>query len=343
MINIRWISMSALFVILTVIFSACTLSSEEPTVVIYTSVYQVYAEPILQQFEEQTGIRVLAVYDVEATKTTGLVNRLIAEQDRPHADVFWSGEFIQTLLLKDEGLLAPYNSPNNADLPAYFIDTDYYWTAFGGRARVILVNTDRVPLTEAPDGLADLLDLRWEPDRIGIANPLFGTTYTHAAAIYAAEGTNTAHQYFADLAERHVRVLDGNSVVRDLVAAGELDLGLTDTDDACGALANGANVAIIYPDQGEGEAGTLVIPNTVALIAGGPNPEEGQILIDYLLSIEVESTLVASGWFQIPSRNSGARPACPESLPHRVIELPLEDIYHALEPTKTDLTDLFMR
>lgn len=323
--------------------SACRARPTAPAVVLYTSVDQVYAEPIVKQFEQQMGIQVLAVYDVEAAKTTGLVNRLIAEKGRPQADVFWSGEFTQTLWLEEQGVLAAYASPMTAGLPANFLDDDAYWTAFGGRARVILVNTERVPISAAPRALSELLDSRWEASRIGLANPLFGTTYTHAAALYAAWGADGARQYFSDLSARGVRVVDGNSVVRDLVAAGELDFGLTDTDDACGALANGAPVALVFPDQGAGQVGTLVTPNTVALVAGGPHPEQGRALIDYLLSAVVEEALVTSGWFQIPSRETSPRPTCPAELPRQIIRIPLEDIYQQLIQTKIDLTEIFLR
>ena len=61
-------------------------------VVIYTSQDQVYAEPILKEFEQQTGMKVLAVFDSESVKTFGLVNRLIAEKDRPQCDLFWNNE-----------------------------------------------------------------------------------------------------------------------------------------------------------------------------------------------------------------------------------------------------------
>ncbi|MBN1964808.1 MAG: ABC transporter substrate-binding protein, partial [Anaerolineae bacterium] len=61
-------------------------------VVVYVSVDQPHAEPVLARFEEQTGIDVQAVYDTEATKTTGLVTRLYAEREQPQADVFWSSE-----------------------------------------------------------------------------------------------------------------------------------------------------------------------------------------------------------------------------------------------------------
>jgi len=61
---------------------------------------QVYAGPVLKRFEVQTGINVLPVYDVEAAKTTGLANRIIAEAGNPQADVYWSGEFAQTISLE---------------------------------------------------------------------------------------------------------------------------------------------------------------------------------------------------------------------------------------------------
>ena len=76
--------------------SACSDSGNRE-VVIYTSVDQVFSEPLLEQFEQETAITVLPLYDTEASKTVGLVNRLVAEKDNPKADVFWNGEFVQTL------------------------------------------------------------------------------------------------------------------------------------------------------------------------------------------------------------------------------------------------------
>lgn len=89
-------------------------------VVIYTSLDQVFSEPILQAFEKNTGIKVKISYDVEATKTTGLVNRLIAEKDNPQADVFWNSEIARTILLKNEGILALYFSSSAEDIPSQF-------------------------------------------------------------------------------------------------------------------------------------------------------------------------------------------------------------------------------
>ena len=89
-------------------------ASANQEVVIYTSLDKVFSEPVLKVFEEETGIKVLDVYDSEATKTTGLVNRLIAEKNNPRADVFWNSETGRTIVLKREGVLASYVSPSAA-------------------------------------------------------------------------------------------------------------------------------------------------------------------------------------------------------------------------------------
>jgi iron(III) transport system substrate-binding protein len=315
---------------------------ESKTVVVYTSVDQVYSEPVFHAFENETGIRVMAVYDVEATKTTGLVNRLIAEKARPQADVYWSGEFSQTIVLKNEGALAQYQSPSAVDIPAQFRDPEGYWTGFGGRARIFIVNTDRLSRSQYPHSLYDMLDEQYPGHSVSIAYPMFGTTATHAAALYGYLGKERARTFFSSLNNRSVRIVDGNSVVRDLVADGQLAFGLTDTDDACGAVEGGRNVTIVIPDQGEGEMGTLVIPNTVAAIAGSPHPAEAKVFMDYLLDKKSESAMVASGWIQIPVRDMPASP-CINSTGIKTIPVTYQDTYNALKPAQEDLIEIFIR
>ncbi|MBI5685816.1 MAG: extracellular solute-binding protein [Verrucomicrobia bacterium] len=322
---------------------SCQPRHAERTVVVYASIDQVVSEPILKQFETATGIRVLPVYDVEATKTTGLANRLIAEKPHPQADVFLSGEFSQTLLLKNQGVLAAYRSPAAADLPAQFADADGFWTGIGGRARILLVNTRRVPRDRFPRSIFDLLDERWPADQLAIGLPLFGTSATHAAALYAALGPEKARDFYRRLRARGVRVVDGNSVVRNLVVRGDLAFGLTDTDDACEALRNGAPVAIVVPDQAESGLGTLAIPGTAALIARAPHPAEGRQLLDFLLSKAMEEQLAAMGWSQVPLRPSVAAPAWLPPGGFKQMSVNLADVFAQLSTSKKDLTDIFLR
>lgn len=325
--------------------SACAPKTGKQQVVVYTSVDQVYAEPVFQAFEKQTGITVLPVYDVEATKTVGLVQRLLAEKSNPRADVFWNNEFSQTLLLKDQGLLQPYQSPSAAELPTTYRDPEANWTAFGGRARVILINTNRVSKGDEPDSVASLVSPHDSADQAGMANPLFGTTLTHAAALYAALGPEAGKQLFEEIAKSGVKIVDGNSVVRDMVVSGQLAWGLTDTDDACGAIQKGGPLKVVFPDQGSGQPGTLLIPNTVALISGGPHPSQGKAFIDYLLTPQVEADLVKAGSIQIPARPlpAGVDLPCFAGMPARMMDVGFEQIYRSLEPAQADLRDLFMQ
>jgi len=332
-------------IVLAIVTAAVLLvvpEKEKKTVIVYTSVDQVFSEPVFLSFENETGIRVLPVYDVEATKTTGLVNRLIAEKARPQADVFWSGEFSQTVVLKNKSVLARYQSPSAGDIPAHFQDPEGFWTGFGGRARVFIVNTDLLSPSEYPDSVYDMLDDKYPGKTIGMAYPMFGTTATQAAALYSYLGKEKAHAFFLSLNNRSLRIVDGNSVVRDLVADGQLAFGLTDTDDACGARDNGRNVTIIIPDQGEGQMGTLVIPNTVALIAGAPHPAEAAVFMDYLLDRKRESAMVGSGWIQIPVRDIPPSP-CINSTGIKTIRVTFEDTYQALQPAQEDLITIFIR
>ncbi len=266
-------------------------------VVVYTALDQIYSEPILEGFERETGIEARAVYDTEAAKTTGLVARLLAERERPRCDVFWNNEIIQTLRLKNEGLIEPYRSPGAEAVPAGYKDPEGHWTGFAARARVLVFNTEELRRDQVPNTILDLLDPRWR-GRVGMGYPLFGTTATHGAVLYAGWGEERAREFFAGLAANEVQIMEGNATVCRAVADGELPLGLTDTDDVNLQRSQGRPVDWVLLDH-EGR-GALLIPNTLALIKGAPNAEAGRRLIDYLLTPEVETRLAGSPSAQIP-------------------------------------------
>jgi len=328
--------------------AACAGQTTQRQVVIYTSVDQVYAVPVLKRFAAETGMLVKPVYDVEATKTTGLVNRLIAEKDRPLADVFWSGEFVQTLLLAEKGVLQAYRSPNAADIQAMYKDPDGYWTGFAGRMRVLLVNKDKINHDQSPATVDDLLDPAIPPDQVGMAQPLFGTTLTHAAALYALRGPQQGRVFFEALKQRGIQVVDGNSVVKDMVMGGRLGVGILDSDDACVALGNGAPVKIIIPDQSPAEAGgttqgTLIIPNTLGVVAGAPHLAEARMLVDFLLRPETEQVLVDAGWSHVPLHPGLKVGGCFKGVKVIGMTVPMRDIYANLEAAQKDLTEIYVR
>lgn len=317
---------------LAIMLAGCGKKEE---VVVYTAVDQVFADKIFEEFEKETGITVLPVYDTEANKTTGLVNRILAEKDDPVCDVFWNNEFIQTIDLEQKSLLQAYESPSADTIPDYYKSTDSNWTAMGGRARVLLVNNDSLDESDFPTSIMDFVSEKYEGQELAIAYPMFGTTRTMAAAIYAQLGEEAGKAYFQKIVDKGVQVVDGNSVTKDMAVTGQAAIGFTDSDDAKEALADGANVTMVYPDQGTEGMGTLMTPNTVAMIAGAPNDENARKLIDFLLSEKIERELVEDGFFDISIRDAEAEGSI------KGMSLQLEEIYKCLDVSSRDMEELF--
>lgn len=295
--------MRAAIAVLALFVLSCEPSGRE-TVVVYTSVDEPYAIGLFAAFERESGVKVLPVFDTEEAKTLGLVHRILAERARPQADVFWSGDCARSALLKKEGVLEPYRSPSAETIGAEWRDPDAAWTGFGARARVIVYNTRKVSVP--PRRLADLAGPDWK-GRVALANPLFGTTAAHVAALAQSQGEAAAIRLFVGLRENGARIVGGNSHVRDLVARGDCDAGLTDSDDVWIGKGRGDPIELVYPDQ-DG-AGTLLIPNSAALLKGAPRAANGRRFLDWLLRPQTEA-LLARG----PSRQLPVRPEVSDDL-----------------------------
>ncbi len=274
-------------------------------VVVYTAHDKIYSEPLLKEFEEATGITVKPVFDTESTKTIGLVQRLMRDRDNPQCDVFWNNEIVNTLVLARQGLLERYRSPNAKGIPDQF-RTDF-WTGFGARARILIVNTDNLKPEDYPRNGFDFTQPKWK-GRFGIAKPLFGTTSTHMAVLFSQDA-DKARAYLKALKVNDVHVEDGNGAVMRAVAEGRLDAGWTDTDDATLArVRDGKPVEIVVPDADDPAGGAILIPNTVMLMAGAPHSDNGKKLIDFLLRPETEARLARMASAQIPLHPGVERP-----------------------------------
>jgi iron(III) transport system substrate-binding protein len=307
-------------------------SDDEPRVVVYTALDQEFSAVMFEEYKQQTGVRVDVRYDTESTKSVGLAERIIAEADLPRCDVHWNNEILHTLRLEKLGLLQPYHSPRAEEYPAEYRSPDGYWYGFAARARILIVNTDLVSVEERPTSIYDLGSEKWR-GRTGIAKPLFGTTATHAACLFAKLGEQRAKEFFHGLKANNVRILGGNRHVAREVAVGKLAFGLTDTDDAMVEIEAGSPVVIVYPDQHDDGLGTLFIPNTLAIIKDCPHVDEARRLIDHLLSAEVESALAAGRSAQIPL-GKNAKPQTRVKTPAEVKAMSV-DFYQAAEQWET--------
>lgn len=290
--------MALFFIASLSLIVGCSNSSDEAAtqqrVTLYTSVDDEFAKLVVAQFEQDTGIRVDLLGDTEATKTTGLVTRLQSERDNPRCDVWWSSEPMGTILLARDGILEPGSMKGtvSADWPAPLRADDWAWVATAMRSRVIVYAPDRVD--SVPKTMAQLLDPAFK-GRVGIARPQFGTTRIHMALLAAQWGVEDFEAWLGALHANGLRMYDGNATVVRAVAMGEIDLGLTDTDDVWSGQRNNWKVDMVRESPGEHDRylsiGETRIPNTVAIIRDAPNPDAARQLAAYLVSPVVERLL----------------------------------------------------
>jgi iron(III) transport system substrate-binding protein len=275
-------------------FFVLSCRTPAPHVVVYCAHDKEFADEILQQFAKESGLTVDISYDTEADKSVRLYDNLVREASQPRCDVHWNNEILATIRLQQKGILQAYASPSATAYPAEFKAKDHTWTAFAARARVVLVNTEKIRKEDLPTSLWDLTEPRFK-GKVAMAKPLFGTTATQATCLWQSWGKDKTIDFYCKLKRNDVELVAGNKQVAEGVGAGQHAIGLTDTDDAIAEIEQGRPVVMLFP---EGE--TLFIPNTAAMIKGCPNPEGAKKLIDYLLSPAVEMKLAQSKSRQIP-------------------------------------------
>lgn len=275
--------------------------------VLYCATDREVAQDVIDAFQRETGIAVDAKYDTEAARAVGLVQAVRQERSHPQADVLWGGGPFFASMLADDGCLAPAPADLIASVGATPRDGEGRWLGFAGVYRVLIVNTDVMPKAEErPKSIWDLTDPRYK-GHVGIANPLFGGSAGQVSAIFAMRGEAEGRRWLAGLKANDVAICAGMADVRNRVASGELWFGITSTIDAHVAMVGGKPVAVVYPDQGEGQMGCINGYGAAMKIAGGPHPGEADAFMRFLITPRTER-IMSEG----PGQNIGMLPGSVE-------------------------------
>ena len=260
---------------------APTVVAMEKELVIYSARREALMMPTVEAFQKKTGVKV----SVKSGGSAELRELVAQEGTATKADIYFTTDWVDAELLRRKNLLAPHVSPLTEGVPAEFRAADGAWTGVIARSRNIMVNTTLVKREEYPTSVFDLTDPKWK-GRVAVSSLRDGVPIWLASLILLKGEAETVTYIETMIKKNQMKVLSGGSDVANAVSQGEFAVGLVNHYYYVPKRRDGAPVDLIYPDQGAGQIGTLVIPLAVAATKHAPRPNVAKAFIDFVLTPE---------------------------------------------------------
>jgi len=263
------------------------------TLVVYTTFSSNFAEPIIEMFEERYGVTVESHF----AGTGATLARLRDEVYDPQADIMWGGGLFS--LIPEVGLFEEFISVNEPYMMENQRNAEGSITRFTTSARLLMVNTDIVG-DIVIRGYACLLNPALR-GRIAIADPAaHASSFNHLVNQLYAMGGGDPHAGW-DYVEQFIINVDGiilpdSAAVHHSVASGEFIVGLTYEEAPLRHIEAGANVEVVYIEEG------IVATSTgVSIVAGAANRAAAEAFVNFATSYDVQ-VFIASNLFRRVAR-----------------------------------------
>lgn len=215
--------MKALFATFSIVFvlgfSIEIAFSQQLT--LYSGRSKALVEPLIQEFERETGIRVRVRYG----GTTQLAVAIIEEGHRSPADIFWAQDAGALGAVHRAGLLAPLDSSLYEGKPTAFRNSDGTWVATSGRARILAFDKRVLDSDKLPESVLDLTNPVWR-GQVGWS-PSNASFQSFITAMRAINGDEKTLQWLTDMQRNGAIAYNNNSSILQAIAAGEIQLGIT--------------------------------------------------------------------------------------------------------------------
>ncbi|MFN4219213.1 MAG: extracellular solute-binding protein [Candidatus Bipolaricaulia bacterium] len=271
-----------------------TLAQSSGELVIYSGRSEPLIVPVIQLFQQQTGIKVT----LQSGSATALANLVLQEQPNPRADIFIANDAGTLEFLKLKDALQPYISEQIKKIPEQFRARDGSWLGVSGRSRVIMYNTKLLKPNELPQSVFDLTHPRWK-NKLAMATTRNESVVAWVTALRLVKGDAFTKEYLLKLKANGIVTLNGHTDVRKAVGRGEFPLGLVNHYYYHLELRDGSPVGVIYPDQGPDDIGVLVNVAGAALVRNAKHVREAQRFLEFLASPEAQK-LFAELNFEYP-------------------------------------------
>lgn len=248
---------------------------------IYSGRSESLVGPLIERFEEVSGIAVRVRY----AGTAELASAILEEGDRSRADVFYSQDAGALAALAEGGALVQLPDDLIALVPPELADASGRWVATSGRARVLIVSTERVAIP--PDSVFDLVDEEWR-GRVGWA-PTNASFQTFVTAMRRIHGEEATKDWLRGMLANDVVLYPRNSPIVQAVGDGEIDVGLVNHYYLYRFIADDADFPARNHFTDPGAAGGLVNVAGVAVLKASQEQELALRFIRFLLSAEGQS------------------------------------------------------
>jgi iron(III) transport system substrate-binding protein len=256
--------------------------AQDKTVMLYTSLAPTESGPLAQAFEKKTGIKV----EVWRALSEKVVQRALTEaRARRHAVDVIETNGPEMEMLAREGLFAKLESPYLADLPPAAVPKHRQWVPDRLNFFVVGFNTQKVRRDELPKDYRGFLDPKWK-GRLGIE----ATDSEWMATLVKRWGEKEGFDYFRKLAGMRPDVRKGHVLLAELIAAGEIPVGLTVyNSNAESYKRKGAPIDWVPVPP------VVARPQGIAILKNAPHREAAQAFADFVLSPEGQELFNSMG------------------------------------------------
>ncbi|HSJ71920.1 MAG TPA: iron ABC transporter substrate-binding protein [Acidimicrobiia bacterium] len=285
---------SAVLVVVVALFAAsCSSGSGDGSLTVYSGRSEDLVQPLIDRFEEETGIDVTVRYADSAS----LAATILEEGDSSPADVFFAQDPASLGTVALDGLFSTLPDDVRGLVPARFSDREGAWVGVSGRARVVIYDTTAVNPDELPETEDGFVDPVWE-GRVAVA-PTNGSFLAFVAARILIDGEDATRSWLAGIAANGSPTFPSNSAIVTAVNDGQVETGLVNHYYLLRALAENPGVPGANYFFAVATAGSIVMPAGVGILASAANPDAARAFVDFLLE-EGAQEYFATETFEYP-------------------------------------------
>jgi iron(III) transport system substrate-binding protein len=262
---------------LALVLTAAGCGGGRDALTIYSGRGESLVGPLLQRFNEETGIPI----DVRYGDSSQLALQIDTEGERSPADVFYSQSPGATGFLADEDLLAPIPPEDLEQVDAVYESAEGLWVGLTARQRVLVYNTDLLDEADLPTSVLDVNEAPYAGE-VAVA-PENGSFQDFVTALGLLEGAEVQTSFLEGLAEVGAPTYANNNAIVEAVGRGEVAMGLVNHYYALRFLAEDPELPVANHRFADGDPGDVILPSTASILASSDDPRAAE-LVAFLLS-----------------------------------------------------------